>query len=31
VRLLADVDHTSLQASGSKAVTTALFQSQFTF
>ena len=31
VRLLADVDHTSLQASGSKAVTTALFQTQFTF
>ncbi len=31
VRLLADVDHTSLEASGSKAVTTALFQTQFTY
>ncbi len=31
VRLLADMDRLSLQASGSKAVTQALFQTQFTF
>ena len=31
VRLLADVDRLSLEASGSKAVTQALFQTQFTY
>jgi phosphate-selective porin O/P len=31
VRLLADVDRVTLQASGSKSVTQALFQTQFTF
>jgi hypothetical protein len=31
VRLLADVDRTSFQASGSKSITLALFQTQFTF
>jgi hypothetical protein len=31
VRVLADVDRTSFQASGSKSITLALFQTQFTF